>query len=238
MVGLTATPVRRDGHQPIIFMQCGSIRHSAARPDTVPTRLEVWPNFMPAPPLPADSPIQEIFSILANDSKRNRRIAEDVLAAYREGRKILVLTERTEQIQLLRKALGTDIEHCFILHGRLSRKQRIAVFAELKVLEDSTPRVLIATGRLIGEGFDYPPLDTLALAMPISWKGTLQQYAGRLHRTHVEKHDIRIYDYIENDHPQLSRMWNKRQRGYQSMGYMIQRRDALLFENNILQNSQ
>ena len=193
---------------------------------------------MPAPPLPADSPIQEIFSILANDSKRNRRIAEDVLAAYREGRKILVLTERTEQIQLLRKALGTDIEHCFILHGRLSRKQRIAVFAELKVLEDSTPRVLIATGRLIGEGFDYPPLDTLALAMPISWKGTLQQYAGRLHRTHVEKHDIRIYDYIENDHPQLSRMWNKRQRGYQSMGYMSQRRDALLFENNILQNSQ
>src|SRR3970282_1922126 len=116
----------------------------------------------------------------------------------------------TEQIPLLREALGNDIEHCFILHGRLSRKQRATVLAELEALEDSTPRVLIATGRLIGEGFDHPPLDTLILAMPISWKGTLQQYAGRLHRTHVGKRDVRIYDYVDSGHPALTRMWQKR----------------------------
>ena len=105
-----------------------------------------------------------------------------MLAAYREGRKVLVLTERTDHLPLLQEVLGDEIEHCFVLHGRLSKKQRTAVFAELDALDESAPRVLLATGRLIGEGFDHPPLDTLVLAMPISWRGTLQQYAGRLRR--------------------------------------------------------
>ncbi len=222
VMGLTATPVRRDGHQPIIFMQCGPIRHSAAKPDTAPAQLEVWPKHLPAPAIPPDSPIQGVFRILAHDATRNRHIAGDVLAAYREGRKVLVLTERTDHLPLLQKALGDEIEHCFVLHGRLSKKQRTAVFAELDELDESAPRVLLATGRLIGEGFDHPPLDTLVLAMPISWKGTLQQYAGRLHREHADKQDVRIYDYAELDQPQLARMWHKRQRGYRAMGYQIQ----------------
>ena len=221
VVGLTATPIRRDGHQPIIFMQCGPIRHSAARPETSPTRLEVWPKALPAPKIPPDSPIQDLFRILAGDAIRNQRIAADVLAAYREGRKVLVLTERTGHLALLRDAMGMGVEHCFVLHGRLSKKQRAAVFAELDALEESAPRVLLATGRLIGEGFDHPPLDTLVLAMPISWKGTLQQYAGRLHREHTDKRDVRVYDYAEINHPQLARMWDKRQRGYRAMGYDI-----------------
>ncbi|WP_298437813.1 DEAD/DEAH box helicase family protein [Geobacter sp.] len=221
VVGLTATPVRRDGHQPIIFMQCGPIRHSAARPEATPAQLEVWPKVLSAPEIPLDSPIQDLFRILANDAARNQRIAGDVLAAYGEGRKVLVLTERTDHLPLLQEALVDEVEHCFVLHGRLSKKQRTAVFAELDALEEAAPRVLIATGRLIGEGFDHPPLDTLVLAMPISWKGTLQQYAGRLHREHANKHDVRIYDYAETDQPQLARMWDKRQRGYRAMGYEI-----------------
>ena len=221
VVGLTATPIRRDGHQPIIFMQCGPIRHSAARPETAPTQLEVWSKVLPAPEIPTDSPIQEVFRILAGDATRNQRVAGDVLAAYREGRKVLVLTERTDHLPLLREALTGEVENCFVLHGRLSKKQRMAVFAELEALDESAPRALLATGRLIGEGFDHPPLDTLVLAMPISWKGTLQQYAGRLHREHADKQDVRIYDYAETDHPQLNRMWDKRQRGYRAMGYEI-----------------
>jgi len=221
VVGLTATPIRRDGHQPIIFMQCGPIRHSAARPENAPAQLEVWPKVLPAPEIPPDSPIQDVFRILVGDSIRNRRITEDVLTAYREGRKVVVLTERTDHLPLLREALREEVEHCFVLHGRLSKKQRTAVFAELEALDESAPRVLLATGRLIGEGFDHPPLDTLVLAMPISWKGTLQQYAGRLHREHADKQDVRIYDYAETDQPQLNRMWDKRQRGYRAMGYEI-----------------
>jgi superfamily II DNA or RNA helicase len=228
VVGLTATPIRRDGHQPIIFMQCGPIRHSAARPETAPAQLEVWPKVLPALEIPPDSPIQEVFRILVNDSERNRRIAGDVLAAYREGRKVLVLTERTDHLPLLQEALGDEVEHCFILHGRLSKKQRTSVFAELDALDESAPRVLLATGRLIGEGFDHPPLDTLVLAMPISWKGTLQQYAGRLHRELADKQDVRIYDYAETAQLQLNRMWDKRQRGYRAMGYEIKPMEAFL----------
>ncbi len=143
------------------------------------------------------------------------------MAAYSEGRKVLVLTERTDHLKLLQEALAGSIENLFVLHGRLSKKQRAAILTSLAELEDSAPRVLLATGRLIGEGFDHPPLDTLVLAMPISWKGTLQQYAGRLHREHGDKKDVRIYDYVEEDQPQLARMWNKRRRGYAAMGYRI-----------------
>lgn len=221
VVGLTATPIRRDGHHPIIFMQCGPIRHSAAKPDTAPTQLEVWPRELPAPEILPDSPIQDVFRILVNNATRNRTIAQDVLAAYREGRKVLVLTERTDHLSLLKDALGDEVKHCFVLHGRLSKKQRTEVFTSLNALEESKPRILLATGRLIGEGFDHPPLDTLVLAMPISWKGTLQQYAGRLHREHSDKQDIRIYDYAEIDQLQLNRMWGNRQRGYRAMGYEI-----------------
>ena len=104
----------------------------------------------------------------------------------------------------------------------MPRKQREEVLNKLQCLNESAPRILLATGRLIGEGFDHPALDTLVLAMPVSWKGTLQQYAGRLHRDHADKDDVRIYDYAELDHPQLSRMWNKRVGGYRAMGYTIQ----------------
>ncbi len=231
VVGLTATPMRRDGHQPIIFMQCGPIRHSAARPESAPAQLEVWPKVLPSPAIPPDSLIQEVFRILATDEARNRLIGEDVLAAYREGRKVLVLTERTDHLLLLREALGNEVRDCFVLHGRLRKKQREAVMADLEALDDSAPRVLLATGRLIGEGFDHPPLDTLVLAMPISWKGTLQQYAGRLHREHADKKEVRIYDYAETDQPQLSRMWAKRQRGYKVMGYRINTGDELPIES-------
>ena len=106
MVGLTATPIRRDGHQTIIFMQCGPIRHSAASPETAPAQLKVWPKVLSAPEIPPDSPIQDVFCILVGDSARNRSITEDVLTAYPEGRKVLVLTERTEHLPLLREALG------------------------------------------------------------------------------------------------------------------------------------
>lgn len=125
---------------------------------------------------------------------------------------------------------GADIEtllqgritHLFTLHGRMSKKKRGTQIDELNARPPDAPRVLLATGKLVGEGFDHPPLDTLVLAMPISWKGTLQQYAGRLHREHAGKTNVRILDFVDTGHPTLIRMWDKRQRGYRSMGYQIQ----------------
>ncbi|MBI2953979.1 MAG: DEAD/DEAH box helicase family protein [Chloroflexi bacterium] len=228
IIGLTATPMRRDGHDPIIFMQCGPIRHRAARPDSAPTRLEVWPRLLNTTLAPPGAGIQDLFRSLAIDDNRNQLIAMDIIEAYREGRKIIVLTERTGHLERLRELLDDDIEHCHVLHGRLSKKQRVEVLAALSSLDDSTPRIILATGRLVGEGFDHPPLDTLVLALPISWKGTIQQYAGRLHREHVSKKDVRIYDYVEHNHPQLARMWSNRQRGYRAMGYVVRQNEECL----------
>jgi len=118
-------------------------------------------------------------------------------------------------------AQGGQIPPSFVLHGRMSAKQRGALIKALDELSPEAPRVLLSTGKLVGEGFDHPALDTLILAMPISWKGTLQQYAGRLHRDHVDKTDIRIVDFVDTGHPALLRMWGKRQNGYRAMGYRI-----------------
>ena len=222
VLGLTATPIRRDGQHPIIFMQCGPIRHEASRPEAAPRSLTVIPRTFAAQPVSDPAmPIQDVFRRLANSTERSRRIVDDVLRAYRSGRSILVLTERTEHLATLEQTLAGQIENLFALHGRISGKQRTALLAALEALPGDAPRVLLATGRLVGEGFDHPPLDTLMLAMPISWKGTLQQYAGRLHREHATKSDVLIYDYVDTGNPVLERMWEKRQRGYKAMGYRV-----------------
>lgn len=222
VLGLTATPIRRDGQQPIIFMQCGPTRHTAARPANAPHDLEVWPRSRFARiDLPSAAGIQDVFRHLANDLARTQAIAAEVAAAFEQGRKVLVLTERTEHLETIVLALTTLAPPPFVLHGRMSKKQRAALIAELDALPPQAPRVLVATGKLVGEGFAHPPLDTLVLAMPVSWKGTLQQYAGRLHREHATKADVRIIDFVDTGHPALLRMWDKRQRGYRAMGYRM-----------------
>ena len=133
----------------------------------------------------------------------------------------MVLTERTEHLDAIHLALAERVPPPFVLHGRMSKKQRATVISELDALEPQAPRILLPTGKLVGEGFDHPALDTLVLAMPVSWKGTLQQYAGRLHREHASKTDVRIIDFVDTGHPALVRMWDKRQRGYRAMGYLV-----------------
>lgn len=222
VLGLTATPIRRDGQQPIIFMQCGPICYTAAKPAYSPHNLEVVPrSHVSRIDLPPDAGIQDVFRHLANDRARTDAIATEVRNAYQQGRKILVLTERTEHLDAIRTALAEELPELFVLHGRMSKKQRTALIAALDALPPDAPRILLATGKLVGEGFDHPPLDTLILAMPISWKGTLQQYAGRLHREHASKTDVRIIDIVDTGHPALLRMWDKRQRGYRAMGYRL-----------------
>lgn len=222
VLGLTATPIRRDGLQPIIFMQCGPIRYTAATPAGAPHDLEVVPRTRFAKiDLPAEAGIQDVFRHLANDHARTKAIAEEIKSVYEQGRKVLVLTERTEHLDSIKAALGDLTPAPFVLHGRMSKKQRAGLLTDLEALPPDAPRILLATGKLVGEGFDHPPLDTLVLAMPVSWKGTLQQYAGRLHREHASKTNVRIIDFVDTGHPALLRMWDKRQRGYRAMGYKI-----------------
>ncbi len=222
VLGLTATPIRRDGQQPIIFMQCGPIRHTAARPAGAPHDLAVLPlRLDKAVDVPEQEGIQGVFRHLTTDPARTAAIAAEIEDAYKLGRKVLVLTERIEHLDTILAALDGKIPRAFVLHGRMPRKQRANLIAELDALPPDAPRVLLASGKLVGEGFDHPALDTLVLAMPVSWKGTLQQYAGRLHRDHATKSDVRIIDFVDTGHPALLRMWEKRQRGYRAMGYRV-----------------
>ena len=220
VVGLTATPIRRDGQQPIIFMQCGPIRHTASRPESAPADLAVTPQWLSRPiVMPEGAGIQDVFLQVCSDTERTARIVAEVGDAFDHGRKILMLTERTDHLNAIEEQLAGRVENLFTLHGRMSKKQRAALIGELEALPADVPRVILATGKLVGEGFDHPALDTLVLAMPVSWKGTLQQYAGRLHREHASKADVRIIDFIDAGHPALLRMWSKRQAGYKAMGY-------------------
>ena len=220
VLGLTATPIRRDGHHPIIFMQCGPIRYRAnEKHQHRPFDHEVSPQ-KTGFKLPAETEaIHEIYAFLAQSQERNQKIVQDVKVALASGRSPLVLTERKDHLFLLAEQLKGCTEHIITLYGGMGVKQRRLEMGKLTNLPAGTSRLIIATGKLIGEGFDDPQLDTLFLTMPISWRGTLQQYAGRLHRLHDGKKVVQIYDYIDENIPVLMRMFDKRIKGYRAMGY-------------------
>jgi len=224
VLGLTATPQRRDGHQPILEMQLGPVRfaveskgQSAARP--FEHRLVVRETDFRLPDDKQDPAIQELYRLLALDDARNRLILDDVLEAVRDGRAPILLTERRDHLELLAARLRGEVPRLIVLRGGMGAKDRKAVAAQLDGEGTSEPSLVLATGRYIGEGFDSARLDTLFLAMPISWKGTVVQYSGRLHRLHPGKREVRIYDYVDSRVGVLARMFEKRMQAYRAIGY-------------------
>ena len=224
--GLTATPIRQDGHHPIIFMHCGPIRYrvdARKQAEKRPFDHYVIPRLTGfRAPLEAegkDPSIQRLYAAIAVNEARNERIAEDVRRCFQNGGNALVLTERTAHVTLLAAKLRESIPDVISLTGGKGAKETREALARVSATPADRPLTLIATGRYIGEGFDEPRLDTLFLAMPISWKGTLQQYAGRLHRLCENKREVRIYDYIDIHVPMLEKMYHKRLAGYASIGY-------------------
>jgi superfamily II DNA or RNA helicase len=231
VVGLTATPARKDGHHPIIHMQCGPIRfHMSARTmtETTPFEHKVIPRHtdfrMPAEM--TDQTIQDVYAALVNDSARNALIAADLRSALEAGRSPLLLTGRKEHLEFFAAAVEGFAKHIFVLKGGMGKKQRRTTAEALAAVLETESRVIIATGSYIGEGFDDARLDTLFLAMPVSWKGTLQQYVGRLHRLHDGKRVVQVYDYVDPNVAMLARMYERRLRGYDAIGYTLERADA------------
>jgi superfamily II DNA or RNA helicase len=224
LVGLTATPQRRDGHQPITEMQLGPVRlkvdarsQAARRP--FEHKLIVRETAFRMAGDRTDTSIQDIYRSLANDEIRNRRIVDDVMAAIQEGRSPIVLTERKDHLEYFAERLRPIVRHLVVLQGGMSAKERRESADQLASIPETAERVVLATGRYIGEGFDDARLDTLFLAMPVSWKGTLIQYSGRLHRRHPCKAEVRIYDYVDHEVPMLLRMFEKRLPTYRAIGY-------------------
>ncbi|MBI4203719.1 MAG: DEAD/DEAH box helicase family protein [Betaproteobacteria bacterium] len=224
VTGLTATPRRRDGLHPITEMQLGPVRfavdarsQAARRP--FDHRLIVRETTFGSDRTVSMDRIQALYAALATDERRNRLILDDVTAAVAEGRSPVLLTERKDHLDYLAARLRGVARHLVVLRGGMTPTDRREAAMTLASIPDNESRLIIATGRYIGEGFDDARLDTLFLAMPVSWKGTLVQYTGRLHRLHPGKTEVRIYDYVDREVPMLRRMFDKRLRGYRAIGY-------------------
>jgi superfamily II DNA or RNA helicase len=226
VLGLSATVTRKDGHHPIIFTQCGPVRHrvdarkqAAARP--FDHKVVFRPTeFRLARSSPDETPtIQQLYAGLIKDSVRNDLIFDDILTALEAGRSPVVITERKEHVAMLAKRLSKFAKNVVVLRGGMSTRQARAAAQSLADISEGDERVLVATGRYLGEGFDDARLDTLFLTLPISWRGTLAQYAGRLHRLHASKREVLIYDYVDTHEPMLAKMAARRNAGYRSLGY-------------------
>jgi superfamily II DNA or RNA helicase len=224
VAGLTATPQRRDGHHPIAEMQLGPVRfridaksqaaHRPFRHKLVVRETEFhWSTDS------SNVGIQEIYRAIANDAARNSDILNDVISAIQEGRSPILLTERKDHLEFFAARLRGFVRHLIVLQGGMTTRARNRSVEQLASIPDAAERLVLATGRYIGEGFDDARLDTLFLAMPISWRGTLIQYSGRLHRRHPAKTEVRIYDYVDRHVPVLLRMFEKRLATYRAIGY-------------------
>lgn len=229
VLGLSATVIRKDGHHPIIFMNIGPVRYrvddrkqAQERPFTHHVIFRktdyVLPKLLSEQ---SDLAIHEIYSSLLSDSNRNELIVRDIIEAVKERRSPVVLTERREHLELLEKHLSAEVKNVFMLKGGMGKKQIRLVLEKLACIPDDEPRVIISTGRYLGEGFDDERLDTLFLTLPVSWKGVLAQYAGRLHRLHDKKKEVIIYDYLDSGVVMLDRMYKRRLSGYRAIGYSL-----------------
>ncbi len=224
VLGLTATPYRRDGHQPIIHMQCGPVVAKIKQENinnhisefSVLSRLTEF-----SCEWTEDSKIYEIWPKLIENNSRNQMIIADIFKAIQEGRLPIILTERRSHLEYLAGILQDKVDHLAILHGGLKAQRRKTILEEFKSDSNGHRKALLATGSYVGEGFDDPRLDTLFLTMPISFKGKIVQYAGRLHREYQGKQEVRIYDYVDHKVPVLARMHQKRLKTYKTMGYAI-----------------
>ena len=228
--GLTATPIRKDGHQPIIFMQCGPIRYSAdAKAQMLSQSFErlLVPRFTPFRPIVgSDLSYTKVAQQLAEDEYRNLFIVKDVIEVLKEGRSPIILTSRTSHVSILAELLKPHCPNVITLIGSKSTKDKRQKMEHLQSIPSSEQLVIVATGKYVGEGFDYARLDMLFLVSPVAWKGIVAQYAGRLHREYEGKQDVQIYDYIDIRVPVCESMYRKRLKGYASIGYRIRNNEA------------
>ena len=228
--GLTATPIRKDGHQPIIFMQCGPIRYSAdAKAQMLSQSFErlLVPRFTPFRPIVgSDLSYTKVAQQLAEDEYRNLFIVKDVIEVLKEGRSPIILTSRTSHVSILAELLKPHCPNVITLIGSESTKDKRQKMEHLQSIPSSEQLVIVATGKYVGEGFDYARLDMLFLVSPVAWKGIVAQYAGRLHREYEGKQDVQIYDYIDIRVPVCESMYRKRLKGYASIGYRIRNNEA------------
>ena len=227
--GLSATPTREDGMTPIIFMQCGPIRYrSDAKAQMARQSFSrvLIPRFTSFRSL-EEKPGLMYLGDLAADRARNEMIVEDVLASLKEGRSPIILTKLTRHVETLADMLTPHCPNVVRLIGTVSVKEKRKTMARLEEMPVDEPLVIVATGKYVGEGFNYPRLDTLFIALPVSYPRIVHQYTGRLHRDFEGKQEVQVYDYIDIHVSALANMYGKRLKSYAPIGYSQLVPDAL-----------
>lgn len=227
--GLSATPTRQDGMTPIVFMQCGPIRYKSdakAQMSRQSFSRILIPRFTPFRAIEEKGALQYLGD-LANDRARNELIVQDIVSELNEGRTPIVLTKRKDHISILADMLAPYCRNVILLIGTASTREKREAMERLKNIPDTEPLIVIATGKYVGEGFNYPRLDTLFIALPVAYPNIVQQYTGRLHRDYEGKTEVRVYDYIDIHVPVIANMYGKRLKCYAPIGYARQAAEAL-----------
>lgn len=227
--GLSATPTRQDGMTPIVFMQCGPIRYkldAKAQMSRQSFSRILIPRFTPFRAIEEKGALQYLGD-LANDRARNELIVQDIVSELNEGRTPIVLTKRKDHISILADMLAPYCRNVILLIGTASTREKREAMERLKNIPDTEPLIVIATGKYVGEGFNYPRLDTLFIALPVAYPNIVQQYTGRLHRDYEGKTEVRVYDYIDIHVPVIANMYGKRLKCYAPIGYARQAAEAL-----------
>ncbi len=225
--GVTATPARGDGLEKMNDMLLGAIRYQYTSKDRAKEQgIEhlVYPRFTRAvaPRFSQDKMHpNEAYEIIRNNEDRDELIIRDVKQCVKEGRTPVVLSKYVEHSQRLYQCLIDSADKVFMLSGRNSKKEHKEILKQMNQVTPEESMILVATGKLIGEGFDYPRLDTLIMATPVAWKGVVEQYAGRLNRDYDGKKSVIIYDYVDSHISMFDRMYHKRLKAYKQIGYDI-----------------
>ena len=224
-LGLTATPYRRDHLEKLITMYCGPERHRMNTDEPEGLKIErVVIAHMTAHEQAGgeDIGIHEVFRAIVEDDERSAQICDDITRAVEIGRNCLVLAQWTEHVEKLSAELRSRGMDTVVMRGGMGKKARTAATSEMQTKASKGGLVLVATGSFLGEGFDFPDLDTLFLAFPLAFKGRIVQYVGRILRPTATKSKVEVHDYVDVNVPVLSRMHTKRLAAYNSLGFLIE----------------
>ena len=223
--GVTATPMRSDGLEKIGYMLLGNIRYRYTAKDRAKEqgmKYLVYPRFTRvAFPRSQELHINDAYMLIKDNEVRNKQIVDDVKKCIAHGRTPVVLTRYKEHASLLSERIQAYADKIFLLSGDKSKKELQEVRLQMEEVSADETMILVATGQMVGEGFDYPRLDTLIMATPVSWKGLVEQYAGRLNRDYAGKKDVVIYDYVDSHIDKFDKMYGKRLKAYKQIGYQI-----------------
>lgn len=223
LYGLTATPERKDGLTPLLFMRLGNIiyeNHNESE-ESLLIPQHFYPRFTSYGEFNSDTIFHEHLHHMMTNSDRNQLIISDIVANYREDKTCLVLTERIEHVDILYDLLMVELKQARIykLKSQQSKKLTKTMIDEMTL--ETSPFIVVATGKFIGEGFDLSQLESIFFSLPFSWKGNTKQYLGRLQRDVENKQELRIYDYIDAGVGMFTKMYYKRQREYVKLGYQL-----------------